>query len=110
MMLLTICNIQWGGGEDLHLFVFSDDLEWCKENLKMNLPITFVEYKRRDVGQVDMYLMTLCKHHIIANSSFSWWGAWMDPKPGKIVIAPKKWFKKKGVENRDILPKAWIKL
>ena len=88
-------------------FVFSDDLAWAKDNLKINHPITFL-----DSGQDyhDLILMSRCKHNIIANSSFSWWGAWLNNNPDKIVIAPKKWFRNAETNLDDRLPPNWIKI
>lgn len=91
----------------LHLFVFSDDVDWVKNNLTTDLPITYVE---QNSGFVDMQLMSFCKHNIIANSSFSWWGAWLNNNPGKIIIAPEKWFNDSSVNAKDIIPAGWIKL
>lgn len=73
---------------DSHFIVFSDDIEWCKENLKLD-NATF-----SDTGSdfVDLCVMSMCDNHIIANSSFSWWGAWLNPNEDKQVIAPKIWF------------------
>jgi hypothetical protein len=73
-------------------FVFSDDSEWAKENLKMNYPVYFVDHNTSETNYQDLRLMSLCKHNIIANSSFSWWGAWLNPSETKRVIAPKIWF------------------
>jgi hypothetical protein len=57
-----------------------------------------------------MRLMSMCQHHIIANSSFSWWGAWLNANPNKIVIGPKKWFACNQFDTSDILPSGWIKI
>lgn len=78
---------------DPHFFVFSDDMEWTKENLKLNHPVTYVEHNSSEHPYEDLRLMSLCKHNIIANSSFSWWGAWLNDNRQKVVIAPRKWFK-----------------
>ncbi|MEK7594262.1 MAG: alpha-1,2-fucosyltransferase [Patescibacteria group bacterium] len=94
--------------KDPTFFVFSDDPEWCKQNLKIDFPSTYVSHNKD--GIEDMRLMTHCQHHIIANSSFSWWGAWLNPNPDKIVIAPKKWFNDTSMDTKDILPEEWIKL
>lgn len=91
----------------IELFVFSDDIPWCKENLKYNFPIHFVETHN---AHSDMYLMSLCKHNVIANSSFSWWGAWLNANPKKMVIAPKQWIADPSVNTKDVIPVSWIKL
>ena len=90
-------------------FVFSDDMKWVKNNLKINNTI-FVDGNIGKKSYIDMQLMSLCKHNIIANSSFSWWGAWLNNCPNKIVIAPKKWFSEQGIDTTDLIPKRWIKL
>lgn len=88
-------------------YVFSNDLKWVKDNL------TFADFNHvdwnndRDSWQ-DMYLMTKCKHNIIANSSFSWWGAWLNENPDKMVIAPSRWFN--SIDAKDIVPENWIKI
>ena len=93
-----------------HLFVFSDDPDWVRDNLAFDVPTTFVAANSADHGYRDMQLMTRCKHHILANSSFSWWGAWLNPSSDKIVIAPKNWFAAPGIDTRDLVPEAWIRL
>lgn len=95
---------------DLHLFIFSDDIPW----VKANLPIeghdhTYVSHNKGSDSWRDMQLMSLCQHHIIANSSFSWWGAWLNPSPNKIVVAPAKWFAK-DIDTSDLIPEPWIRL
>ena len=90
-----------------HFFIFSDDLEWCRQNLDIPYPCTYVD-KAWDSDIWDIYMMRLCRHNIIANSTFSWWGGWLNENPAKIVIAPKIWTR----DNRptDILPENWVKL
>jgi hypothetical protein len=88
-------------------YVFSDDPDWVKENLV----IENAKYINHNTGKdswQDMYLMSICKHNIIANSSFSWWGAWLNQNVNKIVIAPKKWWA--FFEEDDVVPDNWIKL
>lgn len=89
-------------------FIFSDDPDWCRQNLKLGFPSTYISGNK--AGFEDLRLMINCQHHIIANSSFSWWGAWLSENPGKIVIGPKDWFREKSLDTSDVLPKTWIKL
>lgn len=91
------------------IFVISDDPGWCKKNLKLDHPIIFVDHIP-GTGQEDMHLMSLCKHQIIANSSYGWWGAWLNSNRSKIVIAPKKWFMATPSDISDRLPRSWIKI
>ncbi|MEI8033177.1 MAG: alpha-1,2-fucosyltransferase [Chlorobiaceae bacterium] len=88
-------------------YVFSDDVAWAKEHLKINHPVTFVsDGKLKDYEE--LVLMSCCQHNIIANSSFSWWGAWLNKNPGKIVVAPKQWFANRQISSKDIIPDRWI--
>ena len=92
-------------GDYDNIFVFSDDIEWCKNNLNFK-NIIFME-GFSDIE--DLWLMSLCKHNIIVNSSFSWWGAWLNNNLGKKIIAPKKWFGS-NLNTSDIIPNKWIKI
>ncbi|MDO8601754.1 MAG: alpha-1,2-fucosyltransferase [bacterium] len=89
-------------------FIFSDDIAWCKEHIKLSYPTTFV--KPSAIAAVDLQLMSLCKHQITANSTFSWWGAWLNQNPDKMVVTPERWYAdSRGVEA-DLIPEGWIKL
>jgi hypothetical protein len=95
---------------DPHFFIFSDDIEWCKNNIKLQFPMTFVshEYKGKKFGQY-MKLMSMCKDFIIPNSSFAWWAAWMNDK-NPLVITPKMWFQAEHVNTDDLRPPSWVAL
>jgi len=94
--------------DDPVFFVFSDDKEWVKENLKFNCQIVFVDHNSPESGHEDMRLMSLCKSNIIANSSFSWWGAYLNLNPHKNVIAPQKWLADRKVNLDDLIPRNWL--
>jgi len=91
-------------------YVFSDEMSWVKQNLCITFPCVYVEHNQGHESFQDMWLMSLCKHHIIANSSFSWWGAWLNPKSEKLVVAPKTWFNNSYFNDRDLIPNRWIRL
>lgn len=93
-----------------HFFIFSDDPEWVKENLNIQASVEFIAHNSSDKNYEDLRLMSLCKHNIIANSTFSWWGAWLNENPKKIVIAPKKWFNIGDIDTLDIIPELWEKI
>ncbi|HNX69539.1 MAG TPA: alpha-1,2-fucosyltransferase [Candidatus Omnitrophota bacterium] len=88
------------------LFVFSDAPDWVKENLKSDYPMVVVSRLHSWPVYDDLRLMSLCRHNIIANSSFSWWGAWLNANPDKIVVAPSRWFKN-GYNTCDLIPLEW---
>lgn len=91
-----------------NIFVFSDDIEWCKSNLKFD-KLIFME---NNSNIQDLKLMSLCNHNIIANSTFSWWGAWLNQHEDKKICAPKKWFGPKGPPRGigGLIPNEWIRL
>jgi len=78
--------------ENPTFYVFSEDLEWVRQNINIPSNSVFVDYNQDMPSSHDMQLMSLCKHNIISNSSYSWWAAWLNKNPGKIVVAPDKWF------------------
>lgn len=92
--------------------VFSDDIQWCKENIQELLggdkEIIFVDWNKGENSYCDMQLMSLCKHNIIANSSFSWWGAWLNQNSDKVIMAPEKWMVM-DIAN-DPICKSWIRI
>ena len=93
------------------LFLFSDDPAWVRNNLSLDVPHVFVENTGPDADLEDLQLMSLCSHHVIANSSFSWWGAWLNADKHKMVIAPDRWFKNKpGWDTKDLIPSTWLRL
>ncbi len=111
---LELCNIDYYHKaidylneriENLHFFIFSDDTEWAKKNIKL-ANATYIDDYNNQTPHEDLRLMSACKHFIIANSSFSWWGAWLGVGKDKIVVGPKKWFK----NGDNIMPDSWVKI
>lgn len=90
--------------KNIHFFIFSDDLNWVKNNLKLKNG-TYIDHDV--IPHEDLYLMSLCRFNITANSSFSWWGAWLNKHKNKMVISPKKWYVSK---ETNIICNDWIKL
>jgi hypothetical protein len=91
-------------------FIFSDDMQWCRKNLVMPEETHFIDWNTDKDSFRDMQLMSLCRHNIIANSSFSWWAAWLGTHDNKIVVAPNRWFLDTAINIKDLLPGSWIKL
>ncbi len=93
------------------IYIFSDDIKWCEDNLKFDFPIVFVgdEYLgMKDTGH--LFLMSQCKNFVISNSSFSWWAVWLSNNKDKIVVAPKNWFPDTSIDTSDLIPNEWIRL
>jgi hypothetical protein len=88
--------------------VFSDDPKWCRRTFK-GPQFRFTSNRN---PAIDLHMMSRCDHHIISNSTFSWWGAWLDPKPDKIIIAPTRWFGRalRHLSTSDLIPHGWIRL
>lgn len=90
------------------VYVFSDDPDWARANLPLPVPRVVVDFNGPETDYEDMRLMSLCRHNIIGNSSFSWWAAWLNRNPDKRVAAPARWFANPRLANPDILPAGWI--
>ncbi|MFH1946892.1 MAG: alpha-1,2-fucosyltransferase [Candidatus Magasanikbacteria bacterium] len=94
---------------DVKLFIFSDDIEWVKANIKLDSPMVFVSQPILKSAE-ELWLMSLCKHQIIANSTFSWWSAWLNLYPYKIVVSPSRWLVVEDIKTDNLLPSSWIKI
>jgi hypothetical protein len=90
-------------------FIFSDDPDWVHKSLFFDCPVTVVDLNGPREAHLDLVLMTACKHFLIANSSLSWWGAWLGQYDHKKVIAPKNWFLNSDKDTRDLLPSSWLR-
>lgn len=95
----------------ISFYIFSDDINWAKKNLDINNAI-YIDSEEKRIPHEDIYLMSLCSHNIIANSSFSWWGAWLNQNDNKFVIAPVQWFADNKLEkqSKNIVCRSWVKL
>ena len=92
-------------------FIFSDDMNWCKTNIKIDYQIYFIDhFNPVDMFPIDFQLMTNCQHFIISNSTFSWWAAWLSQYRDKIVIAPQNWFRASEINTKDLVPDSWIRI
>ncbi len=94
-------------------YIFSNDYNWASENFAaLNIDKTILTHNKADRSYMDMILMSHCKHNICANSSFSWWGAWLNQNSSKIIITPKQWFKNEEYTEStyDLIPEDWLKI
>jgi len=95
----------------VRFFIFSDDPQWAAQNIMGNGADLFHVFHNRGLNACnDMRLIASADHHVIANSTFSWWGAWLNPSPEKMVVAPSCWFGDKGPSDRDLIPDGWYRL
>ena len=94
---------------NLTLYIFSNDMDWCQKVFNYDVPTNFVDCNDELHGYEDLELMKLCKHHIVANSSFSWFGAWLDGRQGSLVFAPDKFYTfEKNIHELERYPDRWI--
>ena len=95
-------------GRDKRYLIISDDIEWCKKKF-IGDNYLFID---DEPPVIDLYLQTYCTHNIISNSTFSWWGAWLNPNVNKIVVAPKNWFgvQMKELDTKDLIPDNWVRV
>jgi hypothetical protein len=119
MRLFGVCSVEYyqraleavaGRVQNPHVFVFSDDIPWAKANINFGCPTTFVDHNDPDHAHEDLRLMSRCRHHILANSSFGWWGAWLAEWPGQVVVAPRQWFVSEKHNPQDIVPERWLRV
>ncbi len=96
--------------KDCIFYVFTDDEDWVRNNFNPDTPLQFISAYKSSTHYEDFYLMSSCKHNIIANSSFSWWAAWLNSQKMKTVIAPKNWFNNGPKDTEDLIPADWIRL
>ena len=92
------------------VYVFSDEPDWARDNLVLPFEKRVMAHNTAANSYEDMRLMSACRHHIIANSTFSWWGAWLNPSPEKIVVAPQRWFADPKFDIPDIVPDGWHRI
>lgn len=91
------------------VFAFSDDPAWVESTFRLAFPnLTIIAHNKGIDSHFDMHLMSLCKHHVIANSTFSWWGAWLGARASQLVVAPQNWFVS-GKDSEDLLPATWAR-
>jgi hypothetical protein len=95
---------------DAEFFVFSDEPDWCREHLDLPVRFEVVSGVWSTDAITDLHLMARCRHHVISNSSFGWWGAWLSEGTDQIVICPARWFRDDSINTRDLLPASWRRL
>lgn len=117
--VMNVCSLEYYQRAISHIctylenpvfYVFSDDMAWVRRNLQLNHPCHYIDFNQGQQSYRDMQLMSLCKHNIIANSSFSWWGAWLNANADKRVVAPQNWFVDGKTSDKDLVPQNWLRL
>lgn len=103
----TASSIIAKNNDAVHFYVFSDDIDWCRTNIKLKQKVTFVDHNTAERSYEDMYLMSQCSHNIIANSTFSWWGAWLNQNTDRQVVAPARWFNDDTQARDSLIPPEW---
>jgi hypothetical protein len=98
------------GLENPHCYVFSDDPEWVRAHFSPAYAMSVVDIHGSDEAHEDLRLMAACKHFVIANSSLSWWGAWLGSNPSKRVVAPRRWFQGGTHDTKDLIPDGWTRI
>jgi len=93
-----------------YFFVFSDDLNWARENLGLGTDAEYVDHNQGAPSHEDLRLMSCARHNIIANSSYSWWAAWLNQHESKLVVAPERWMSNPSFDSRDVLPMGWFQV
>jgi len=96
-------------GKEMEVFIWSDDNEWTSANFKPPYTCHYMTHNFPDFHE-DLRLMTHCRHHVIPNSTFSWWAAWLGERPGQIVVAPERWLNSTEIEYGHVIPARWIKI
>jgi hypothetical protein len=96
---------------DISFYVFSDDIEWCRENINLDYPTEYIDhrYKGESFGEY-LELMKACKHFLIPNSTFAWWAAWLSPNEKKVVVTPRRWFLDDKASTIGLKPTEWIEV
>jgi len=93
-----------------HFYFFSDDMPWVKKNFRLDYPTTYMDFNYPEGIHEDLILTSSCRYNICANSTFSWWAAWLNNYREKIVIAPRRWFRDQSLITKDLLPQKWLRL
>lgn len=96
--------------KNMELFVFSDDPQWVRQNFQFAVPTVLVDSAMGSSTQFDFEMMRHCRHHIISNSTYSWWAAWLAGHEDHMVVAPKRWFKDASIPAHDVVPENWVRL